>query len=102
VEGTGEVRRLNGLPFLISQASPWSAYGDRVEGEHPDTLALSQGQYDALVSVTYNEGAGRLQSSTLTPGWSATRTLPPPWRAMFGLPVIRPQSGNFESFHEAR
>jgi lysozyme len=24
-----------------------------------------QGQYDALVSFTYNEGAGRLQSSTL-------------------------------------
>jgi GH24 family phage-related lysozyme (muramidase) len=36
---------------------------------------LSQGQYDALVSFTYNEGAGWLQSSTLTPGWSVNRTL---------------------------
>jgi GH24 family phage-related lysozyme (muramidase) len=26
---------------------------------------LTQGQYDALVSFTYNEGAGRLQTSTL-------------------------------------
>jgi GH24 family phage-related lysozyme (muramidase) len=29
------------------------------------TVPLSQGQYDALVSFAYNEGAGRLQSSTL-------------------------------------
>jgi lysozyme len=29
------------------------------------TVPLTQGQYDALVSFTYNEGAGRLQSSTL-------------------------------------
>jgi lysozyme len=28
-------------------------------------VTLSQGQYDALVSFTYNEGAGRLQTSTL-------------------------------------
>jgi GH24 family phage-related lysozyme (muramidase) len=28
-------------------------------------VTLTQGQYDALVSFTYNEGAGRLQSSTL-------------------------------------
>jgi hypothetical protein len=28
-------------------------------------VALTQGQYHALVSFTYNEGAGRLQSSTL-------------------------------------
>jgi lysozyme len=28
-------------------------------------VPLKQGQYDALVSFTYNEGAGRLQSSTL-------------------------------------
>lgn len=33
--------------------------------EHLVTVPLSQGQYDALVSFTYNEGAGRLQSSTL-------------------------------------
>jgi lysozyme len=32
---------------------------------HLVTLPLSQGQYDALVSFTFNEGAGRLQSSTL-------------------------------------
>jgi lysozyme len=29
------------------------------------TVPLTQGQHDALVSFTYNEGAGRLQSSTL-------------------------------------
>jgi lysozyme len=29
------------------------------------TPKLTQGQFDALVSFTYNEGAGRLQSSTL-------------------------------------
>jgi lysozyme len=28
-------------------------------------VTLTQGQYDGLVSFTYNEGAGRLQSSTL-------------------------------------
>jgi GH24 family phage-related lysozyme (muramidase) len=33
--------------------------------EHLVTVPLTQGQYDALVSFTYNEGAGRLQSSTL-------------------------------------
>jgi lysozyme len=33
--------------------------------EHLVTVPLTQGQYDALVSWTYNEGAGRLQSSTL-------------------------------------
>ena len=33
--------------------------------EHLVTVKLTQGQYDALVSFTYNEGAGRLQSSTL-------------------------------------
>jgi lysozyme len=32
---------------------------------HLVTVSLTQGQYDALVSFTYNEGAGRLQSSTL-------------------------------------
>jgi lysozyme len=32
--------------------------------EHLVTVPLSQGQYDALVSFTYNEGAGRLQTST--------------------------------------
>jgi lysozyme len=33
--------------------------------EHLVTVPLTQGQYDALVSLTYNEGAGRLQTSTL-------------------------------------
>jgi lysozyme len=33
--------------------------------EHLVTVPLKQGQYDALVSFTYNEGAGRLQRSTL-------------------------------------
>jgi lysozyme len=33
--------------------------------EHLVTVPLTQGQYDALVSFTYNEGAGRLQTSTL-------------------------------------
>jgi lysozyme len=33
--------------------------------EHLVTVPLTQGQGDALVSFTYNEGAGRLQSSTL-------------------------------------
>jgi lysozyme len=28
-------------------------------------VPLKQGQYDALVSFTYNEGAGKFQSSTL-------------------------------------
>jgi lysozyme len=32
---------------------------------HLVTVPLTQGQYDALVSFTYNVGAGRLQSSTL-------------------------------------
>ncbi|MCU1247102.1 MAG: phage-related lysozyme (muraminidase) [Edaphobacter sp.] len=32
---------------------------------HLVMVPLSQGQYDALVSFTYNEGAGRLQTSTL-------------------------------------
>ena len=41
--------------------------GDRVEGEHPDAWPLSQGQYDVLVSFTYNEGAGRQQSRPLLP-----------------------------------
>jgi lysozyme len=33
--------------------------------EHLVTMPLTQGQYYALVSFTYNEGAGRLQTSTL-------------------------------------
>jgi lysozyme len=33
--------------------------------EHLVKVPLSQGQYDALVSFTFNEGAGRLQTSTL-------------------------------------
>lgn len=33
--------------------------------EHLVKVPLKQGQYDALVSFTYNEGAGRLQTSTL-------------------------------------
>jgi lysozyme len=33
--------------------------------EHLVKVALTQGQFDALVSFTYNEGAGKLQSSTL-------------------------------------
>jgi lysozyme len=33
--------------------------------EHLVKVPLTQGQYDALVSFTYNEGAGRLQTSTL-------------------------------------
>jgi lysozyme len=32
---------------------------------HLVTVLLTQGEYDALVSFTYNERAGRLQSSTL-------------------------------------
>lgn len=32
--------------------------------DHLVTAPLSQGQYDALVSLAYNEGAGNLQSST--------------------------------------
>jgi lysozyme len=32
---------------------------------HLVRVPLKQGQYDALVSFTYNEGAGRLQTSTL-------------------------------------
>jgi lysozyme len=33
--------------------------------EHLVKVPLTQGAYDALVSFTYNEGAGRLQTSTL-------------------------------------
>jgi GH24 family phage-related lysozyme (muramidase) len=33
--------------------------------EHLVTVPLTQGQYSALVSFLYNEGAGRLQTSTL-------------------------------------
>jgi lysozyme len=33
--------------------------------EHLVTVPLGQAQYDALVSFTYNEGAERLQTSTL-------------------------------------
>ena len=33
--------------------------------EHMVKVPLNQGQYSALVSFVYNEGAGRLQSSTL-------------------------------------
>jgi lysozyme len=33
--------------------------------EHLVTVPLTQCQYDALASFTYNEGAGRLQTSTL-------------------------------------
>jgi lysozyme len=32
---------------------------------HLVTVPLTQGQYDALASFTYNEGSGRLQTSTL-------------------------------------
>jgi lysozyme len=40
------------------------AYAQHAVAHHV-TVPLTQGQYDALVSFTYNEGAGRLQSSTL-------------------------------------
>jgi lysozyme len=40
------------------------AYADHAV-EHLVTVPLSQGQHDAMVSWTYNEGAGRLQTSTL-------------------------------------
>ena len=74
MEGTGEVRRLNALPFLISLASTLERiWGIESKVNIRTPWPLSQGQYDALVSFTYNEGAGRLQSSTLTPGWSAIR-----------------------------
>jgi lysozyme len=33
--------------------------------EHLVKVALTQGQFDALVSFVYNEGAGKLQTSTL-------------------------------------
>jgi lysozyme len=33
--------------------------------EHLVTVPLSQGQYDALCSFVYHEGAGRLKASTL-------------------------------------
>jgi GH24 family phage-related lysozyme (muramidase) len=33
--------------------------------EHLVTVPLTQGQFDALVSFTYNEGAGRFRTSTL-------------------------------------
>jgi lysozyme len=32
---------------------------------------VTQGQYDALVSFTYNESGGRLQTSTLLKGLNA-------------------------------
>jgi lysozyme len=32
---------------------------------HLVTVPLTQGQYDSMVSFTYNEGAGRLETSTL-------------------------------------
>ena len=43
------------------------AYAEHAVG-HLVTVPLSQGQHDALVSFTYNEGAGRLQTSTLAEG----------------------------------
>jgi len=40
---------------------------DRAEHavEHLVAVPLTQGQYASMVSFTFNEGAGRLQSSTL-------------------------------------
>jgi hypothetical protein len=62
---------LNALPFLISLASTLErVWGIESKVNIRTPWPLSQGLYDALASFTYNEGAGRLQSSTLTPGWS--------------------------------
>jgi hypothetical protein len=44
MEDKGEVWRLNALLFLISLASTLERIrGDRVGGEHPDTLAVEPG-----------------------------------------------------------
>jgi lysozyme len=55
--GIGEEQ---GSDLLLADA----AYAEHAIA-HLVTVPLTQGQYDALVSFTYNEGAGRLQTSTL-------------------------------------
>jgi lysozyme len=56
-EGVSEEQ---GTALLLQDA----AYAEHAV-EHLVNVPLSEGQYSALVSFTYNEGAGRLQSSTL-------------------------------------
>jgi hypothetical protein len=52
------VRRLNALPFLISPAPTLERiWGIESKVNIRTPWLLSQGQYDALVSFTYNEGA---------------------------------------------
>ena len=56
----GGISEQQGTALLLEDA----AYAQHAV-EHLVKVPLTQGQYDSLVSFTYNEGAGRLQSSTL-------------------------------------
>ncbi|WP_433963682.1 lysozyme [Tunturiibacter gelidiferens] len=56
----GGVSEEQGTALLLQDA----AYAEHAV-EHLVKVPLTQGQYDSLVSWTYNEGSGRLQTSTL-------------------------------------
>jgi lysozyme len=57
---TGGINEQEGGALLLEDV----AYAEHAVA-HLVTVPLTQGRYDALVSFTYNEGAGRLQTSTL-------------------------------------
>jgi lysozyme len=56
----GDITKGQGSAVLLQDL----AYAEHAV-EHPVTVPLTQVQYDALVSFTYNEGAGWLQTSTM-------------------------------------
>ena len=56
----GGISEQQGSELLLADA----AYAEHAV-EHLVKVPLTQGQHDAFVSFTFNEGAGRLQSSTL-------------------------------------
>jgi lysozyme len=57
---TGGISEEQGSVLLLEDV----AYAEHAV-QHLVTVVLEQGQYDALVSWTYNGGAGKLQTSTL-------------------------------------
>jgi hypothetical protein len=70
MEDKGEVRPAERVTVLDPAGLHLGAHmGDRVEGEHPDTLTVEPGSVRRARLLHLQRG-GRLQSSTLTPGWS--------------------------------
>jgi hypothetical protein len=94
MEGTEQVRRLNALPFLISLASTLEAHmGDRVVGEHPDTLAVEPGSVRRTRLLHLQRGCGTV--AVVDP---YSRLVGNPYLGITsGLPVIRPQLGSVDS-----